>query len=240
MPAPTHVASYISNVSGINSTLPQTMSVTTAIGDRLVAWASMADNAATISTPTGGTGLTWALSVRDSNAANFSGSYLWTAGPATTAETFTLQTTKTGGSGTFMWAFGCERWSGAGGFGTGVTASNASGAPTVNVTTTKANSAIVAVDSDWNAGATTGKAWRTGAGALTELLVDQDTSTSSTLTCYIGYHADAGATGTYAVGLTAPTGQKYTIVAVEVFSVALAPTPLLQTPLVPRMRSYNW
>jgi len=224
LPAPTHVASYIAvgtgdggaSDAGINSNTPtHTMSVTTAIGDRLVAWASMADNACTVATPTGGTGITWSVAAILNGTASFAGAYLWTA-TATTAETFTLSASKSGGSGTFMWAFGCERFSGASGFGGVASTSNASGAPTVNITTAKANSAIVVVDSDWNAGATTGFAWRTGAGAATSILTDQDTSTSSTLTCYVAYHADSGVAGTYAVGLTAPTGQKYSIAAVEV------------------------
>jgi len=225
MPAPTHVASYLAvgtgdggaSDAGINSNTPtHTMSVTTAIGDRLVAWASMADNACTVATPTGGTGLTWNVAAILNGTASFAGSYLWTAGPCTAAETLTLSASKSGGSGTFMWAFGCERFSGTSGFGGTITASNASGAPTANLVVAKANSAVVVVDGDWNAGATTGYTWRTGAGAATDLLIDIDTSTSSTLTCYVGYHANAGAAGTYAVGLTAPTAQKYSIAAVEV------------------------
>ena len=93
----------------------------------------------------------------------------------------------------------------------------ASGAPTLNLTTTQANSAIVVANGDWSATDGASRTWRTNAGALTEKTYDFQ---SAQFTVYGGYHADAGAIATYAVGLSAPGAQKYSIAAVEVKGAA--------------------
>jgi hypothetical protein len=108
----------------------------------------------------------------------------------------------------------------------GVGASNktnvASGAPTLNLGTTQDNSVVVVANGDWNAADGASRTWRANAGALTEKTYFRD---SSNYTVYGGYHADAGAANTYAVGLSAPTGQKYSIAAVEIKGTAAAGQP---------------
>lgn len=89
---------------------------------------------------------------------------------------------------------------------------NGSGAPTLNLTTTRANSAIVVPNVDFAVGSGA-RTWRANAGALTEVTY----SVATNMTVYGGYHADAGPVGTYAVGLSLPVGQTYSIIAVEVF-----------------------
>lgn len=91
--------------------------------------------------------------------------------------------------------------------------STASGAPTLNLTTTAANSAVVVASTDWNAVDGASRTWRTNAGALTETSYNYS---SGRFTGYAGYHPNAGAAGTYAVGLSAPAGQLFGIVAVEI------------------------
>lgn len=86
-------------------------------------------------------------------------------------------------------------------------------APTLNITTTKANSAIVVLSSDWNAVDGASRTWRTGAGLLTETTYNLS---SGLYTVYGGYHPNVGVIGTKTVGLSAPSGQKYSIVAVEI------------------------
>jgi hypothetical protein len=91
---------------------------------------------------------------------------------------------------------------------------NASGAaPTVSLTTTKANSSIVMIVSDWNASDGSTRAYRSGAGTLTE---KDYYYLNNIYTVYTGYHANSGAVGTYSIGLTTPSAQKYSIVAVEI------------------------
>jgi hypothetical protein len=103
----------------------------------------------------------------------------------------------------------------------GVGASNkaqTTGAPSVNVTTTQPNSAIVVVNGDWDADDGASRTWRTAdAGALTEQSYNR---VIGNYTIYIGYHADAGAVGAKAVGLSAPSAQTYTVAAVEVKGTA--------------------
>src|SRR3972149_6205650 len=66
------------------------------------------------------------------------------------------------------------------------------GAPTLNLTTTQANSAVVAANGDWNAVDGASRTWRANAGALTEQTYFRD---SARYTVYGGYHPDAGAGG---------------------------------------------
>ena len=88
-----------------------------------------------------------------------------------------------------------------------------SGAPTLNLTTTQANSAIVVANVDWTAVDGASRVWRTNAGMFKSRPIQ---FVSPNYTVYGGYHADAGALGTYAVGLSAPSTQRYVIGAVEV------------------------
>lgn len=87
-----------------------------------------------------------------------------------------------------------------------------SGNPTLNITTTAANSTVVVANSDFLAADGASRVWRTNIGPLNEQTY---AFISGRYTVYGGYHTDAGTTGTYAVGLTTPS-QKYSIVALEV------------------------
>lgn len=100
-----------------------------------------------------------------------------------------------------------------------------SGAPSLDITTTQDNSAIVVVVGDWNAADGASRTWRTVNGTAPsaangfELTYFRD---SSRYTLYVAYYPDAGAAGAKTVGLSAPTGQKYSIIAVEVKGTAAA------------------
>ncbi len=89
--------------------------------------------------------------------------------------------------------------------------------PSLSITTTQANSAIVVANGDWNATDGASRTWRTGAGTATEVTYFRD---SSHYAAYGAYHADAGTAEAKTVGLSAPSGQKYSIVAVEVKGTA--------------------
>lgn len=88
-----------------------------------------------------------------------------------------------------------------------------SGAPTLNITPTKSNSALVVANDDYLAGDGASRAWRANAGALTERVYFHDAVHH---TVYSGYHEDAGVVAAYAVGLSAPDPQKYSIITVEI------------------------
>ena len=210
--SPTFVAEY--EATWTNTTSPKTVSVTTEVGDVLVCFATTGYPDQTVATPTGGTGLVWTLRQSVTGVTGRSFVAVWTA-VATVAETFTLSLARSGGTAT--WGFNCLRYSNATGVGASTKANASSSAPSLALTTTDAGSAVVVAVSDYDSADGVNRAWRTGAGALTEVTYSR-ASSSPTQTVYGGYHADAGAAGAKTVGLTAPT-MTYSIVAVEVLGV---------------------
>ena len=94
-----------------------------------------------------------------------------------------------------------------------------SGAPSLSVTTSAANSAIAGLVADWNADDGTTRTWRTingitptnGNGLEKSYFRD-----ASAFTSYSAHYNDAGTIATKTYGLTAPTGQKYTAVGIEI------------------------
>jgi hypothetical protein len=95
------------------------------------------------------------------------------------------------------------------------------GIPSVSLTTTRANSAIVVFIVDESGRDGSARVWLTAAGPLTELTYFTD----GNWTIYVGYHADAGAIASRTVGLSAPGSQRYSIVALEVKDVPIPPPP---------------
>lgn len=204
---PTLVAEYESAWN--SSTSPKTVSVTVSTNDVLVIYGITADNTATLGTPSGG-GLTYTQQ-QVVNVSSRTWLSIWTA-IAGSGQTFTLSISRSGGTSIF-WGFNCLRFSGSDGVGASASTNASSGAPTLNITTNSANSAIVVANGDWNAVDGTSRTWRTNAGTFTEQTYFRD---SSQYTVYGGFHGDSGAVSTYAVGLSAPSGQAYTIGAVQV------------------------
>ncbi|MGZ3803450.1 MAG: hypothetical protein ACXVB4_04525 [Pseudobdellovibrionaceae bacterium] len=191
------------------STSPKTTSsFNVNAGDILVA-ISTTENYGTTVSISDSTSLTWT----QQQIINFSGysvTYIWTAQVASTGA-MTVTGTNTGAAG----RYGLNVLTFRGSLGVGASSTNhaTNGAPTLNITTTQANSAIVVINGDWLGLDGSTRTWRTNAGAFTEMTYDY---TSGVYTVYGGYHANAGPKGTYAVGLSAPTGQTYSIIALEI------------------------
>lgn len=208
---PTFVAEY-RPTGGQSASASRTASVTTQVGDCLVCWAETGNQLTTFTAPTGGTSLTWTLATSKTGTTGTSNIYMWTA-TATTAETFTFTLTATGGTSS-QWMCGVPRFTNSAGFGAAASA-RTTGAPTLNITSTAAGSALVVANADWVPVNGSSRVWRTNAGALTETYYELGTG-SNNFAAYAGYHAKVDPSGTYAVGLSAPTGQTYSIAAVEV------------------------
>lgn len=210
--APTFVAEY--EMPWNISTSPQTVSVTTAVGDRLVAVAATADSGTLLNTPTGGTSLTWTLQRSSTVSANCA-VYLWTA-TATTAETFTFSLAHS--SGTDAYGANVLRFSGSGGFGAS-SVNNSTGGPSLDVTTTQDNSLVVGVFGDWNAADGTTRTWRT-INSVTPTSGNGGEKTyfrlTSTYTVYAAIWSNVGTAGLKTTGLSAPTGMKWAGIALEV------------------------
>lgn len=204
MAAPTFVAEYESTWN--TGAQPRTTSVTVAAGDTIVVGV-IGESQMALSTPTGG-GLTYTLEESVSVSA-YTVLSVWTA-PCVSSQTFTISCGTD--SGTSWFGFNVLRFSGVSAVGASAKTNVASGAPSLVLTTTQTDSAIAVFNGDWQALDGTSRTWRTGAGALTERTYFRD---SSHYTTYAGYHANAGPAGGYTVGLSAPAGQKYSIIAVE-------------------------
>jgi hypothetical protein len=209
MTKPTFVGSQSTTFNN-TATSKTTTALAVTNGDFLVAVAATADSPATLAI-TSSPSLTWTLKQSDTTSGHCS-TYLWTAtANATGNQTITL--TRSGSD--VIYGGMLSAWNASAGFGNSAK-SQGSGAPTLNLTTTQANSAIMLIDSDW--AAVTGTVTpRTNAGAFTQV---DNYADGSAYGVHTGYHADAGATNTYAVGYTAPTGQTYNLMAVEIKGVS--------------------
>lgn len=178
-------------------------------GDVLVAYSITDFNGTTVAISNSGVALAWVLK-ESVVVTNFCWVGLWTHVVEQSRATVTVTFTATGGG-----FFGGNVLLIRGSAGVGASSqTNGSGAPSLNLATTRADSLIVVANGDFSA-SSGARTWRAGAGALTETTYD----TNANMTAYGGYHASAGAAGTYVVGLTLPTPQTFSIVAVEVFGL---------------------
>lgn len=239
MAAPTFVQEY----EGVWSTTgtSQSTSVTAATNDVLVIPASGADTGQTINTPTGG-GLTYTLAQSHVLSSNCT-EYLWTA-PVGSGSTYTLSFTSAANGND--WGFNALRFSSTDGVGASNKA-NGTGAPSIGLTTTQANSAVVVVAADWNAVDGASRTWTTVNGLTPTAGNGQEVSyffNSLQFTLYVAYYPDVGAAGAKTLGLSAPTGQKFVIIAQEVKGTASGSTFLppraLVVPPVAVTQAANW
>jgi hypothetical protein len=180
--------------------------------DVLVTYGLSGDDGTAIAISNSGLALAW-VQQQLVFVVDFGWTAIWTH--EVTQSRAAVTTTLTSSGGAAVYGGDALLFRGSDGIGASSKTNNASGAPSLSLTTTVANSAIVVGIVDWSALDGAGRTWRTGAGAFTETTYS---TTVGQMTCYGGYHADAGPIGTYTVGLTAPGAQKYAIVACEVRS----------------------
>jgi hypothetical protein len=201
----------------------KTATVTAQVGDTLVCWGSTAVHDRLLTTPTGGTGLTWTLRQSIVGITDFCNVYIWTA-PVTVALTNAVITV--GSSGPNDWTMGVERWSGVGGIAASPPKANsATGTPSLAITTTKDDSAIVWHNADWVPVNGSGRVYRLPSGSTAA--VETFYEFMGSITGYQVRHADAGPAGAKTVGMTAPTGQKWSIIALELLGTSTGVTAAL-------------
>lgn len=188
---------------------------TTVTGDVVVAVSVMEDTNDSPLSATG-TNVTLASQQEFTTSGDFCGAEI-SAGVVASGGTTSVSFAKTGATGPW---FGGNALTFRSSDGIGASAQGSgSGAPTLNLVTTQDNSAIVVCVGDWNAADGSSRTWRTvnsitpSSGNGLELTYFRD---ASHYTAYIAYYSDAGAAGSKTVGLSAPGGQKYTILAFEV------------------------
>lgn len=166
----------------------------------------------TLGNPTNsGTAFTWTLhqTAKDGTGNQV---YLWSA-RAIAAQSMTVTLTQS--AATRVWGFNRVTLRGTGGAGASAKTSAAgSGIPSLALTTTRPGSAIIfSINDDAAVDASASRVYLTDAGTVTELNYVR-VATSETI-----YHAINIGTigiGAHTVGLSAPTGQDYHIVALEI------------------------
>lgn len=217
MPAPTRVARVASAFNTGGS--PKTAGTLNVIAGDVISVKAVAEDAAnTFSTPTGLTGATWTQRVNGGTSAASGRVTIWTTIAPSNQSTVTISVVVTNPSSPGHSGIEVTQWDGTTSAGVGQVWSGGiaagSGVPSVAATPTGANSTIDMAITDWAAIAITGKTYRTtDAGAFTETAAAQDGSRYS---YYVGYHADSGAIASKTIGMTAPTGMRWTLGAVEI------------------------
>ena len=182
-------------------------------GDILVGMAVIADNDASVASSKAGPTLTWTQQEVTPNVGFAPLAALWTTPITADATGMTVTFTRSGINAHY--GGNVTTWRSVDGVGDAVQAMSSSGAPLANIVTERPGSTIVTAIADISTADGSTRVWRTGAGALTELAY----TTTAQYTMYMGYHAAAGSAGTYGIGLTAPTGQDYAMVAVEILPI---------------------
>lgn len=201
------------NVTGTTAT---TASFSVNQNDVLVAYAAHEGPGSSEAITVAGGSLTWTLQATTLNAASISESFIWTAivdANKSMTVTFTKSGTTVNMGGNVL------TFRGSAGVGNAMTNSAVEGTATAAITTAHANSAIVAVNSDWDATDGTTRTWATvnsitptsGNGLETTYF-----RSAAAYTVYGAYWSDAGAAGSKTVGVSSPGGQDYSLCAVEI------------------------
>lgn len=208
--APTFVAEHeVSNWSTTTGTSKSTGSFSVTAGDLLVAYGGTADTPITESIGNSGVSLTWTLRTSSTGVTDFAPSYIWTA-VAPSSGSVNVSFTRTGSYG--GWGGDVLVFRNSAGLGA-TAATTGTGTPSLGITTTTDHSALVVYSADWSAVSGSSRTWLTSAGTFSEQTYF--TSTGD-MTGYGGYHGDVGSAGSKTVGLSAPSGQRYTTLAIEV------------------------
>src|SRR5436190_2512503 len=209
-PYPTFMSK--SETSWSTTTTPKTAGFSVNAGDVIVVYAISEAQAASFTVSDGTNSYTSQQTV---SALNYTKVQVWTA---TAAGTASLTMTITNGGSTMVWGGAVLVFRNSAGVGASSQTNVASGAPSLALTTTVANSAIVVVNGDWQAVSGSSRTWRT-VNSITPTSGNGFETTyfnSGNYTVYAAYYIDVGSAAGKTVGLSAPSGQKYSIVAIEI------------------------
>jgi len=222
---PTLVASYPAYSAASNTTALTTPSFTPASGEIIVVKRATEDSAHAYSGVPSGGSLTYT-----SRASDNSGSHCY-VDIYTAVGAGASMTVSSGALSTSAWhSMMVERWSGAQLAATPATNSTktGTGAPSATVITVASNSIVTSVNADWAAIAPTGRAYRSSANE--DGLHDKSTGN------YVAYffYQTAAASGSQTIGLTAPTGETWSMLGIEIQDAGgVTPLPEL---VMPQMR----
>jgi hypothetical protein len=183
-------------------------------GDHIVVVSGAALGSATPVTTSTATGSTSAWTKPQDVGAN-SGEAEAAVAWATATATGNVTVTTSRAGGTIPWGATVYVIRDASGVGASAAHATSGGStPSLSITTTQANSLLIWGSFDWNAVTPGTPTYRANFGANTETRAA--VFVSGQYTVYNCYHADTGATGTAAVGMTLPSGQLPAMVALEI------------------------
>lgn len=195
-----------------------TASFTPATGETLVILGVTEDSAFTFGTPTNTANtITW-TSRKVNNPASNTYTAIWSGNVTAGGSACTVALPLLGGSGRKSMAL--LRFSSAQIAASPATSgTNGSGAPTGTIVTTGTNSFVAIANGDWAAVANGSPTYVSSSGTPVE---DFKTTTTGIYSAYF-WHQPAATAGTQNIGITAPTGQTYNLIALEVQGAAAAP-----------------
>lgn len=208
--APTRVQSIVptDNTFSDATVAKTSAAVNVQAGDLIVLFSGSGDATNPISNPTASGGsITWTLRQSYETAGDCA-TYCWTGAVGATASV-TISLSPTNGIG---WGWTASLWRNHGGVGNSAKAQG-TGAPSVTLAAS-AKSAVLVASDDYNALVGSTRTWRTVDGSpLTESSYVQS---GTYITHYEGYDSNISTAGSFALGLTAPTGQRFSSTAVEI------------------------
>jgi hypothetical protein len=219
MAAPTFVSYTDTGWATPNSTASvATSSISVQSGDTMVAVAVISDGSMTLAVSGGS--LTWTLA-QSVVTTNYCATYIWTATASSTtsfAVTFSRTGTTTTKYGGGVYVFRAASIGNS-------SKTNTTGAPSLALSSSQASSAFVQVVADWNAADGASRTWRAinsttpTSGNGYEKAYYRD---SAQYTVCSAYWPDVGSTGSKTTGLSAPSGQQYAAIALEIKGTASA------------------
>lgn len=210
--APTRV-SFIETAYNTTTSPKATSSFDVQSGDLIVIYGYTPIYETTLNTPTW-TGSGTVTLQQSVNVVSYASTYCWTINVTATQTGRTISCASAGTS--FIWGFNATIWRNHGGIGVSNKATT-TGAPSLALTGS-ANSAMQVGVNDWNGINGSSRTWRTVNGsAMTEADYTYVTDAGSGYyTIYSGYSPDIGSASSKTLGLSAPSGQQYAIIGIEI------------------------
>lgn len=192
-------------------------SFTPATGDIIVVKAAGEDSTLHLNTPTASANtITWTLQQSDTTSSHTS-VYMWTGAVTTGGSSCTVTVSTVAGGSAQLHSMMCERWSGstcqlAASPALNKKVSTSAGTATSSLTTTAAGSVISWMNADWGANSPASATYANSANNTSEGIHDGSPNN------YVAYYdyLQAPTAGATTYGVTAPTGQTYSLLAIEI------------------------
>jgi hypothetical protein len=204
-------------------------SFTPATGDIIVVKAAGEDSTLHLNTPTNSANtITWTLQQSDTTSSHCS-AYMWTGAVTAGGSACTVTVSTVAGGAAQFHSMMVERWDGTTCQLAGSPALNkkvSTGTATSSLTTTAAGSVISWMDADWAANSPTSATYSNSSNNTSEGIDNRSTNN------YVAYYdyLQAPTAGATTYGVTAPTGQTYSLLAIEIQAVSSGGTNYTANP----------